>query len=134
MLTNKTTFRVRYGETDQMGIVNNAVYPSWFEMGRTEMFCEINLPYGEMEKTGLLLPVAELYVKYHSPAYYEDILTITTSIQDIPASRVILYYEIHNNEKKLIASGHTVHAFLDSATRRPVRAPQFLKELLQQYI
>lgn len=134
MLTNKTSFRVRYGETDQMGIVNNAVYPSWFEMGRTELFCEINLPYGEMEKNGLMLPVAELYVKYYSPAYYEDLLTITTTIQEMPSSRVTLHYIIHNKNGKSIASGYTVHAFMDAQNRRPKRVPEFLKQKLAPYL
>jgi acyl-CoA thioester hydrolase len=117
-----------------MGIVNNAVYASWFEMGRTELFCEINLPYGKMEKIGLMLPVAELNVKYHSPAYYEDLLTINTSITEMPASRIVINYEIDNAEGKRIASGFTVHAFLDAKSRRPTRVPEFLKLELARFI
>lgn len=134
MLQNQTSFRVRYGETDQMGIVNNAVYPSWFEMGRTELFYELNLPYGEMEKKGLMLPVAELSVKYHSPAYYEDWLTITTQIDEMPTSKFTLQYEICNKDGKKIASGYTIHAFLNAQTKRPTRVPDFLKDFLQQFI
>lgn len=134
MLQNQTSFRVRYGETDQMGIVNNAVYPSWFEMGRTELFYELNLPYGEMEKKGLMLPVAELSVKYHSPAYYEDWLTITTQIDEMPTSKFTLQYEICNKDGKKIASGYTIHAFLNTQTKRPTRVPDFLKDFLQQFI
>lgn len=134
MLQNQTSFRVRYGETDQMGIVNNAVYPGWFEMGRTELFCELKLPYGEMEKKGLMLPVAELSVKYHSPAYYEDWLTITTRIDEMPTSKITLHYEIYNQDGKKIASGYTIHAFLNAQTKRPTRVPDFFKEFLQQFI
>lgn len=134
MLLNNTAFRVRYGETDQMGIVNNAVYATWFEMGRTELFCEINLPYGKMEKIGLMLPVAELNVKYHSPAYYEDLLTINTSITEMPTSRITINYVICNETGKRIASGYTVHAFVDAQSRRPTRIPEFLKVQLAQFL
>lgn len=133
MLTNTTSFRVRYGETDQMGIVNNAVYATWFEMGRTELFCEINLPYGKMEKTGLMLPVAELNIKYYLPAYYEDLITIITTISEMPASRVTIHYKIENSEGKSVASGYTIHAFLDATTRRPTRIPEFLKKELAPF-
>lgn len=134
LLQNQTSFRVRYGETDQMGIVNNAVYPSWFEMGRTELFCELKLPYGVMEKKGLMLPVAELSVKYYSPAYYEDLLTITTRIEEMPTSKITLQYDIYNQNGKKIDSGYTIHAFLNAQTKRQTRIPDFLKDFLQQFI
>lgn len=132
MLQTTTTIRVRYGETDQMGIVNNAVYAAWFEVGRTEMFCELQFPYSEMEKRGLLLPLAELNVRYHSPAYYEDLLTITTSIDEMPAAKIRINYSITNQKGKLLASGYTIHAFMDAQTRRPFRIPGFLKDILSQ--
>lgn len=132
MLQNITTFRVRYGETDQMGIVNNAVYASWFEVGRTEMFCELKFPYSEMEKRGLLLPLAELNVRYHSPAYYEDMLTITTTIDEMPAAKIRINYSISNQKGNLVATGYTIQAFVDAQTRRPMRIPGFLKDILSQ--
>ena len=133
MLINNTQIKVRYGETDQMGIVNNAVYPSWFEIGRTELFIEIGLPYGEIEKKGLLLPLSELRVKYHKPALYEDILTITTIIRHQPTARLIFDYEIRRPDGTLIASGDTTHAFLDASTRRPIRVPEHLRKILDNY-
>lgn len=133
MLINKTQIKVRYGETDQMGIVNNAAYPSWFEIGRTELFGAIKMPYGELEKKGTLLPLSELRVKYHTPALYEDLLTITTIIRYMPSARLVFDYEIHKDNGTLVASGETTHAFLDAQSRRPTRIPDHIKKVIEGY-
>lgn len=133
MLHNKTSFKVRYGETDQMGIVNNAVYPSWFEIGRTELFDELQLPYSEMERQGIMLPLSELYVKYHAPARYGEMVTIETMVEKMPGVRVIFDYKVLAEDGSLLATGQTVQAFIDSTTRRPIRIPAKLKEQLEKY-
>ncbi len=133
MLYNKTSFKVRYGETDQMGIVNNAVYPSWFEIGRTELFDELQLPYSEMERQGIMLPLSELYVKYLSPARYGEIVTIETTVEKIPGVRVIFDYKVYSEDGSLLATGQTVQAFVDSTTRKPMRIPAQLKDQLEKY-
>ncbi len=133
MLYNKTSIKVRYGETDQMGIVNNAVYPSWFEIGRTELFDELQLPYSEMEKEGIMLPLSELYVKYHSPSYYGDTVFIETSVEKMPGVRIIFDYKISAEDGRLISTGQTVQAFVDAETRKPMRIPASLKEKLEKH-
>ncbi len=133
MLHNKTSFKVRYGETDQMGIVNNAVYPSWFEIGRTELFDELKLPYSEMERQGIMLPLSELYVKYLAPARYGETVTIETKVEKMPGVRVIFDYKVYSEDGTLIATGQTVQAFVDSTTRKPMRIPAQLKEQLEKY-
>lgn len=133
MLYNKTSFKVRYGETDQMGIVNNAVYPSWFEIGRTELFDELELPYSEMERQGIMLPLSELYVKYLFPARYGEIVVIETTVEKMPGVRVIFDYKVSSEDGRLIATGQTVQAFVDSTTRKPMRIPAQLKERLGKY-
>ncbi len=132
MLYNKTEIKVRYGETDQMGIVNNAVYPSWFEIGRTELFDDLQLPYSEMEKQGIMLPLSELHIKYHSPAYYGDTVTIETKVLKMPGVRIVFDYEIRHKER-LITTGQTIQAFINDSTRRPIRIPEELKNALQKY-
>jgi acyl-CoA thioester hydrolase len=132
MLYNKSEIKVRYGETDQMGIVNNAVYPAWFEIGRTELFDDLQLPYSEMEKKGIMLPLSELHIKYHSPAYYGDTVIIETRVQKMPGVRIVFDYEISHNGH-LITSGQTIQAFIDAATRRPIRIPEDLKSALNKY-
>ncbi|HBG87266.1 MAG TPA: thioesterase [Marinilabiliaceae bacterium] len=129
MLYNKSEIKVRYGETDQMGVVNNAVYPSWFEIGRTELFDELGLPYSQMEKRGIMLPLSELYVKYLSPALYGEIVSIETTVDTFPGVRIVFNYKISCGQR-LIATGHSVQAFISAETRRPIRIPDWLKDTL----
>jgi acyl-CoA thioester hydrolase len=133
MLKHITKIRVRYGETDQMGIVNNAVYPSYFEVGRTEMFRHLNLPYTKIEQEGTLLPLSELHIKYHRPAIYDEELTIETYVDEWPTARIRFKYNIFNESGNLLVSGETILALLNSNTRRPTRMPEYLAELLKAY-
>jgi len=133
VVTNRTTIRVRYGETDQMGIVNNAVYPTYFEIGRTMMFRELGFSYKKMEQSGILIPLSDIYVKYHSPAYYDEELTLTTELKEMPTARIRFDYSIHNPNGKLITSGYSIQAFINAKTKRPTRTPEIVKELLNPY-
>lgn len=133
MFTHIHTFRVRYNETDQMGIVNNAQYATYFEIGRTEMFRHLGLDYGQIERQGLMMPVNELHVKYHLPAYYDDLLTITTAVRHFPSSRIRFDYQIHNTQQQLLTEGYTVLAFLNATTRRPIRVPASIAGVLRPF-
>ena len=134
MLAEKTTFRVRYCETDQMGIVNNGVYPAWFEVGRSELFRKLSLSYSEFEKMGFFMPLVEMYIKFHYPAHYDEFITVNAMIKENPVSSVIVNYEIHNEGGKLIATGETKQAFIDAKTMRPIRIPEFLKKDFEQIL
>lgn len=90
----QTTFRVRYQETDQMGVVYHANYLNWFEIGRTEMIRELGFSYREMEEAGALLPVVDLDVKYHQPARYDDQVTVFTRMIDFSPLRIHYEYEV----------------------------------------
>jgi acyl-CoA thioester hydrolase len=116
-----------------MGIVNNGVYPNWFEVGRTELFRRLTLPYSEFEKKGFFLPLIELYIKYHFPAYYDEMVTVTATVSEMPVTRIVVHYEIHNENGKLIATGQTTQAFLDAKSMRPTRIPDFLREDMKRY-
>jgi len=130
MIKNTTKIRVRYGETDQMGIVNNAVYPSYYEIGRTMMFHELGFPYKKIEKEGVLIPLTDMCVKFHYPAFYDEELSLVTTLKDMPAARIRFDYEVYNSKGELINSGYSIQAFINAKTRRPVRIPQAIKELL----
>ena len=133
MIKNTTKIRVRYGETDQMGIVNNAVYPAYYEIGRTMMFRELGFPYKKMEEEGVLIPLSDLYVKFHFPAYYDEELTLITMLNEMPAARIRFDYEIYNSKGELINSGYSIQAFINAKTRRPIRLPQTIRELLEPF-
>lgn len=131
--SGKTQLRVRYGETDKMGVVYYGNYPLYFEVGRTDLMREFGLTYRNIEEEGIILPVVSLNVKYYRPAHYDDLLTITTTIREMPAVKIIFDYQIHNEEGELIAEGDTILVFTDNNTRRPRRAPEKLIEGLKRY-
>ena len=94
MLSCVTKIRVRYADTDQMKFVYYAKYLEYFEQGRSDLLRQIGLPYPEIEKMGYLLPVIEAFVKYRQPARYDELLEVRTMLQEIPAARIRIGYEV----------------------------------------
>ena len=122
--------RVRYAETDKMGVVYYAHYFVWFEIGRTEWLRETGWTYRSMEEEGLGLPVIEAHCEYRNSARYDDDLEIRTRARLVSAVRIGFDYEIvRRTDSQLIASGYTVHVTLDRSGR-PVRLPSRVRELL----
>ncbi|NNF98145.1 MAG: acyl-CoA thioesterase [Desulfobacteraceae bacterium] len=132
MRTHKTTYRVIYGDTDNMGVVYNANYLRFFEIGRTEMFRALGLTYKAIEEKGVMLPVSEVKCKYIQPATYDDLLVIETGLDTRVRGGVKFDYRIFNeDEKRLLAKGHTLHACLNPEGR-VIRPPRFLSELIRE--
>lgn len=104
-------FRVRYAETDAMGIVHHAVYPVWFEMGRTEFLRTAGLPYREMEARGVQCPVTGISLRYRRPARYDDLVTLAVRIVQYTGTRLKLAYEAQIGGEP-VCSGESEHAFL----------------------
>jgi len=128
---HETEIRVRYAETDQMGIVHNANYLIWFEVGRSEFCRARGFSYKEMEeKDNALMVVAECYCRYKSPAYYEDLLTIRTKVEEVRSRSLRFLYEIYRPaDESLLAEGETLHVVTDE--NRKVRSlPKSYKEKL----
>jgi acyl-CoA thioester hydrolase len=121
MIESRSQVTVRYAETDMMGIVYHGNYLPWFEIGRTTLLKEQGLPYRQLEEDGYRLPVLEIQAKYLRPAVYDDTLTIVTTLRERPTLRMTLHYEVFQGEH-LLATGHSVHAFIDKAGR-PIRPP-----------
>ena len=114
MYINKTSFKVRYVETDKMGIVHHSNYYPWFEIGRGEFIKETDISYKDMEEQGILMPLAESYCKYIVPAKYEDLVTIETWIETLSPVKVIFNYKVIREEDGVIlAKGSTTHAFVN---------------------
>ncbi|MBT4472065.1 MAG: acyl-CoA thioesterase [Bacteroidetes bacterium] len=130
MKKTTTTLRVRYGETDKMGIVYYGNYATYLEQGRTEWLRDIGFSYKWMEDNGIHLPVVELSVKYKAPARYDDVLTVTTTLKKIPTYSIEFTYEIHNQEGQLLITGETSLVFVNSITNKLQRAPNYLLEKL----
>ena len=122
--------RVRYGETDQMGIVYNANYATYFEVARTEWLRSLGITYKEIEDSGIILPVISLSFQFIKPAKYDDVLTVTVKLKKRPMVKIDFDYEIINQNKEKISTGNSVLAFLDSTTKQPKKCPDYILEKL----
>ncbi|QYM79941.1 acyl-CoA thioesterase [Horticoccus luteus] len=121
MIQARTQVTVRYAETDMMGVVYHANYLPWFEVARTHLLKEHGMPYRQLEQDGFRLPVLEVNARYLRPAVYDDTVTLVVTLREKPLLRIRLEYEVFRGEE-LLATGYTVHAFID-LTGRPVRPP-----------
>ena len=134
MYISTTQTRVRYAETDQMGIVYYGNYAQYFEVGRVESMRQLGYSYKEMEAEGVILPVVEMHIKYLRSAVYDDLLTIRTTLQEIPHDhRITFLQEVFNEAGKLLTSGHVVLYFLDNVTRKRTMMPKELKDKLAPF-
>ncbi|MGN7471033.1 acyl-CoA thioesterase [Brevibacillus sp. SAFN-007a] len=113
--------RVRYGETDQMGVVYHTNYLNWFEVGRTEWIRKAGLTYRELEERGVLLPVTDAVLSYKKPARYDDVVEIRTRIKELGVVRLAFAYEIIRvSDGELLVSGETMHVFTNKELK-PIR-------------
>ena len=122
----KHRVRVRYAETDQMGIAHHSVYAVYFEEARVEFIRHVGIPYGELEKKGVLLPLLELWVRFLKPAHFDDLLEIEVKAH-IRGARLFVSYVVYRDGER-IAEGRTVHAFTNERLR-PIRPPEDLRSI-----
>lgn len=130
MKNTLTNIRVRYGETDQMGIVYYGNYAQYLEQGRTEWLRELGFSYKWMEANNVQLPVVHFSIDYKKPAYYDDVLTIKTNLKEMPGVKIEFYYEVYNEQNVLLATANTVLVFINSTTNKIMKAPSYLIEKL----
>lgn len=131
MLTGRADIRVRYAETDMMGIAYHGSYLPWLEIGRTELLRENGFPYAELERLGYRLPVLEVGVNYRRPALYDDIVTIETTMAEKPLVRIRLDYQLKRGDT-LLATAHTLHAFTNFKNEA-VRPPSQFVEAINRW-
>lgn len=127
---HRFSFRVRYGETDQMGVVYHGNYPQYMEMGRVEWLRSLGISYRSMEENGVMLPVVSLEMKFKKSAVYDDLLTVVTSLKKKPLVRIEFDYQIFNEKNEILVEGNTVLAFMDKHTKKPIKCPDALLEKL----
>lgn len=129
--TRRTRLRVRYAETDRMGVVYYANYLVWFEVGRTEWLRETGWSYREMEHDGISLPVIEAHCQFRQPARYDEEIEIATRATLITPVRIRFDYEVARaTDDNPAAVGHTVHAAID-ANGKPCRLPPRVREMFE---
>lgn len=128
---NEINLRIRYGETDQMGIVYHGNYAQYFEMGRTEWLRNLGITYKQMEAEGIKLPVISLTVNFKKSVGYDDLIKVKTTLKKIPTASIEFDYEIVNEMGEIVTTGNTVLAFIDINRNRPTRCPQHILDKLQ---
>jgi acyl-CoA thioester hydrolase len=134
MYEHITTLRVRYAETDQMNIVYYGNYAQYFEVGRAECIRELGFSYKGMEERGILMPVISLQINYLRPARYDDLITIKTQLRQLPEKyEITFHHEVCNERKKLLTTGQVTLLFMDIASNKRIRMPDYLQEKFAPY-
>ena len=131
MNTHQTEIKVRYGETDQMGVVYHGNYAQYLEIGRLEWLTDLGISYKDMEANDVMLPVVSLNLNYKKPARYDDVLTISTSLLKLPTASIEFAYEIHNSSGELLTTANTKLVFVNMKSNFPMRCPQYILDKLQ---
>ncbi|MGF6846969.1 acyl-CoA thioester hydrolase [Chitinophaga sp. W3I9] len=134
MFISTTTIRVRYGETDQMGYLYYGNYGLYYEVGRAEAIRELGFSYRQLEEQGVIMPVAELNVKYLRPAYYDDLITVKTILKEMPkGSKIQFHSELYNEKNELLNVGVTTLVFIDVKTKQKAGLPEELQKILAPF-
>ncbi len=134
MFTSETQIRVRYAETDQMGVVYHSNYFLYFESARAESIRQLGFTYAGMEKMGIVMPVVDVHCRYVRPAVYDDLLTIKTTLKELPVHhKIVFHHEIFNEKNELLAAGKIILNFTDAKSKKPAAMPSQLLERLQSY-
>lgn len=120
--------RVRYAETDQMGVVYHGNYAQYFEMGRVEWLRNMGVSYKWMEENGVMLPVVSLSMNYKKPARYDDLLTVKTILKSQTSVKIEFDYEIYNENDELLTTGYSMLVFVDMKTGKPILPPSYVLE------
>ena len=130
MFITETLIRVRYAETDQMNVVYYGNYAQYFEVARAESIRNLGFTYKEMEIAGVMMPVVEMQTKYLRPAHYDDLLTIKTTLRELPTDhRIVFEHEVFNQEKKLLTMGKVILYFVKIGSFEKTHIPERLRHL-----
>lgn len=128
----KFDVRVRYAETDQMGVVYHGNYAQYFEMGRVEWLRNMGVSYKWMEENGVMLPVVSLSMNYKKPARYDDLLTVKTIFKSQSSVKIEFDYEIYNEKQELLTTGYSMLVFVNMKTGRPTLPPDYVLEKINK--
>jgi acyl-CoA thioester hydrolase len=134
MFVHEMSIRVRYGETDQMGYLYYGHYAAYFEVGRVEALRSLGLSYRELEeKSGIMMPVMNMQVRYLRPGFYDELLRLQTSIRKLPEHDITFHYEVFNEKDELINAASVKLCFILAADRITVPVPRSIVEALNPY-
>ena len=117
-----------------MGIMHHSNYVVMYEQARTEWLRDMGLTYAEIERRGVMSPIIEVHTRFLYPAFYDEVLTVKVSLDEMPSARLVIASEVYNEAGKLINTGSVTLGFMHSDTRRPCRAPEWFIKALEDYI
>ena len=134
MFSSETKVRVRYAETDQMGVVYHSNFFLYYEVSRAESIRKLGFTYADMEKMGVIMPVVEVQSRFLKPALYDDLLTIKTILKELPAHHKIeFHHEVYNERDELLTTGRITLYFMEAKTMKRTVMPEQLLKKIQPY-
>ncbi len=133
MIEKEFKIRVRYKETDAMGVVHHSNYVNYYECARTELLREMGTTYKILEERGIMLPVKTVSMEFFHPALYDDLLTVKIRLRELPAVKMVFDHEIYNEAGDLVNKGTVMLAYMNARTRRAIRAPQWFLDFFTPY-
>lgn len=132
MITSKMKIRPRYNEVDQMGYVYHANYLSYCHQARTELLRELGVHDNILEENNIMLPVISFDIKYKKPAHYDELLTITTTIKEMPKVRFHFEFEVQNENNEVLTKANSTVVFVKKDSRNPIVIPDFVEKALER--
>ncbi len=134
MYTSSTNIRVRYAETDQMGVVYHSNYFPYFESARAEAIRELGFTYADMEKEGVIMPIIDIHARFFRPALYDDLITIRTTLKELPVHHKIeFHHEVFNEKEELLTTATIILYFMDKKEMKKTTMPEALRKTLEPY-
>ena len=134
MFITETQIRIHYALTDQMGVVYYGNYAQFYEIGRTEAIRQLGYTYKDIEALGIIMPVVEMNSKFLRPAKYDDLITVKTTLREMPTGHAInFFFEIFNEDDKLLNAGNVILYFMEAVTMKRAKMPNDLEEKLRGY-
>lgn len=130
-IITKTLLKVRYSETDQMGVVHHGNYAQYLELARIDWLSRLGVSYKSMEESGVMLPVFKIDFKFMKSAYFDDELTIKTILKKNPTASIVFDFEVYNQNQELLTIASSTLVFVNSATRKPILCPSYLIKIIE---
>ncbi|MEQ3656968.1 MAG: thioesterase family protein [Dokdonia sp.] len=130
MKSHTSFVKVRYAETDQMGVVYHGNYAQYLELARIDWLDALGISYKAMEESGVMLPVYNLSITYKKSATFNDVIRIETSLRELPSVRIIFDYKLYNQNEDLLTVATTELIFMNTDKARPMKCPDYILDKL----
>ncbi len=134
MYITETQIRIHYALTDQMGVVYHGHYAQFYEIARSEAIRQLGYTYKDIESMGIIMPVVDLHCRFLRPARYDDMITVKTTLKELPLHhKIVFHHEIFNDQDELLNTGEVTLYFVEASTMKRCEMPEALKEKLVGY-